>query len=96
MAIDASFLLEFLQIYAMNDDAKAAHNVILRDLVMLENQIPLFVLRKMLEIQYSSLESADDMLMSMLKGFCKERSPLKMKDKPLIKISECAHLLGIL
>ncbi|KAK9229551.1 hypothetical protein WN944_022514 [Citrus x changshan-huyou] len=48
---------------------KAAHNVILRDLVMLENQIPLFVLRKMLEIQYSSLESADDMLMSMLKGF---------------------------
>ncbi|KAK9229548.1 hypothetical protein WN944_022511 [Citrus x changshan-huyou] len=74
MAIDASFLLEFLQIYAMNDDEfcdyrKAAHNVILRDLVMLENQIPLFVLRKVLEIQYSSPESADDMLMSMLKGF---------------------------
>ncbi|GAY66946.1 hypothetical protein CUMW_252850 [Citrus unshiu] len=75
---------------------KAAHNVILRDLGMLENQIPLFVLRKMLEIQCSSLKSADDMLMSMLKGFCKELSPLKMKDQPMIKISERAHLLNIL
>ncbi|KAH9715510.1 hypothetical protein KPL71_021077 [Citrus sinensis] len=50
----------------------------------------------MLEIQCSSLESADDMLMSMLKGFCKELSPLKMKDQPMIKISERAHLLNIL
>ncbi|GAY66941.1 hypothetical protein CUMW_252790 [Citrus unshiu] len=59
MAIDASFLLEFLQIYAMKDDKlpatsssisishlfdyarmKAAHNAILRDMSMLENQIP--------------------------------------------------------
>ncbi|KAF2301452.1 hypothetical protein GH714_024362 [Hevea brasiliensis] len=28
---------------------KSAHNAILRDMVMLENQIPLFVLRKILE-----------------------------------------------
>ncbi|KAJ9684242.1 hypothetical protein PVL29_016633 [Vitis rotundifolia] len=64
MAIDASFLLEFLQVYAMKEGrmltrvssrmshlvdyagAKSAHNAILRDMVMLENQIPLFVLRQ--------------------------------------------------
>ncbi|KAK9229560.1 hypothetical protein WN944_022523 [Citrus x changshan-huyou] len=116
MAIDASFLLEFLQIYAVNEaklsatysstsmshlldyaGTKAAHNAILRDMVMLENQIPLFVLRKMLEVQYSSLESADDMLQAMLMGFCEELSPFKlMKDMPMIDVSECAHLLDFL
>ncbi|ESR40751.1 hypothetical protein KPL70_020956 [Citrus sinensis] len=116
MAIDASFLLEFLQIYAVKEaklsatysstsmshlldyaGTKAAHNTILRDMVMLENQIPLFVLRKMLEVQYSSLESADDMLQAMLMGFCEELSPFKlMKDMPMIDVSECAHLLDFL
>uniref|UniRef100_F6HNY3 Uncharacterized protein n=1 Tax=Vitis vinifera TaxID=29760 RepID=F6HNY3_VITVI len=64
MAIDASFLLEFLQVYAMKEGrmltrvssrmshlvdyagTKSAHNAILRDMVMLENQIPLLVLRQ--------------------------------------------------
>ncbi|KAK6795570.1 hypothetical protein RDI58_009024 [Solanum bulbocastanum] len=68
MAVDASFLLEFLRIYAVKEvivltraissstmphlvdvaGRKSAHNAILRDLAMLENQIPLFVLRKIL------------------------------------------------
>ncbi|KAJ4718559.1 Plant protein of unknown function (DUF247) [Melia azedarach] len=116
MAIDASFLLEFLQIYAIKEGklsatsssrslshlvdyagTKAAHNAILRDMVMLENQIPLFALRKMLEVQYSSLELTDDMLQAMLMGFCEELSPFKMmKNKPIINVSECAHLLDCL
>ncbi|XVE92491.1 hypothetical protein REPUB_Repub01dG0101800 [Reevesia pubescens] len=96
MAIDASFLLEFLQIYALKEGKtlsrvssrmshlvdyagrKSAHNSILRDVVMLENQIPLFILRKVLDVQYSSLESADDMLLSMLMGLSQELSPFKM------------------
>ena len=70
MAIDASFLLEFLQVYSIKAGwlltrvssrmshlvdyagTKSAHNAILRDMVMLENQIPLFVLRKVLEFQF--------------------------------------------
>lgn len=115
MAIDASFLLEFLQVYAIKEGkslsrlssrmshlvdysgTKSAHNAILRDMVMLENQIPLFVLRKMLEFQFSSLEAADDMLYSMLMGFCKELSPFKMaEDLPKLLVSECAHLLDFL
>ncbi|KAJ6896180.1 hypothetical protein NC651_022412 [Populus alba x Populus x berolinensis] len=116
MAIDASFLLEFLEIYAIKEGIaitrvssrsmshlvdyagrKSAHNAILRDMAMLENQIPLFVLRKILEVQLSSLELADDMLCSMLFGFCKELSPFKMmEDIPKIHISQCAHLLDYL
>ncbi|XP_031276530.1 putative UPF0481 protein At3g02645 [Pistacia vera] len=116
MAIDASFLLEFLQIYAIKEGkasrrvssrsmlhildyagSKAAHNAILRDMVMLENQIPLFALRKMLEVQYSSSESADEMLEAMLIGFYEELSPFKMmQDTPKIRVSESAHLLDYL
>ncbi|KAH9715530.1 putative UPF0481 protein [Citrus sinensis] len=114
MAINASFLLEFLQIYAIKegklsattssismlrllDYAKGAHNAIRRDMVILENQIPLFVLRKKIEVQYSSLESADDMLQAMLLGFCEELLPFQiLKDIPKINVSERAHLLDFL
>lgn len=116
MAVDASFMLEFLHIYAVKEgkvlttvsssrmshlvDAagrKSAHNAILRDLAMLENQIPLFVLRKILELQFSSLELADNMLMSMLVGLCKELSPFKMVEIfPEVKVTESAHLLDFL
>ncbi|PON51649.1 hypothetical protein PanWU01x14_214710 [Parasponia andersonii] len=117
MAIDASFLLEFIQVYAIKEGKvlsrlssrmaplvdytvrRSAHNAILRDIVMLENQIPLFVLRKMLEFQFSSLEDADDMLFAILVGFCKELSPFKMVEEDHlsdIQVSECAHLLDFL
>ncbi|XP_060192343.1 putative UPF0481 protein At3g02645 [Lycium barbarum] len=115
MAVDASFLIEFLQIYAIKEGKiltrvssrmshlvdvagrKSAHNAILRDLIMLENQIPLFLLRKMLEVQYSSLELSDNMLMSVLMGFCKELSPFQMMDEfPKVCVTECSHLLDFL
>ncbi|BFG24763.1 hypothetical protein CerSpe_110370 [Prunus speciosa] len=78
--------------------SKSAHHAILRDLVMLENQIPLFVSRRTLEFQFKSLEQADDMLLSMLMGLCKELSPFKVVDQdlPKIQVSECAHLLDFL
>ncbi|KAG2403938.1 hypothetical protein LR48_Vigan03g003700 [Vigna angularis] len=117
VAIDASFLLEFLQVYTIQDETmmipgvssrmshlmdyagrRIAHNAILKDIVMLENQIPLFVLRKMLEFKFSSTELADDMLVSMLIGLFKQLSPFKViqKDCSEINVSECAHLLDFL
>ncbi|KAJ6751521.1 hypothetical protein OIU85_001999 [Salix viminalis] len=115
MAIDASFLLEFLQVYALRGpkilsevssgmshffeycNRKSSCNAILRDIVMLENQIPLFTLRKVLEFRFLSLESADDMLYSMLMGSCKELSPFKRMEKwPVARVSEHAHLLDFL
>ena len=115
MAIDASFLLEFLQVYAIKAGrvltrvssrmshlvdyagTKSAHNAILRDMVMLENQIPLFVLRKVLEFQFPTLDQADDMLFSMLAGFGEDLCPFgMMKDLPQIHVEEQAHLLDFL
>ncbi|KAK7381551.1 hypothetical protein VNO80_00096 [Phaseolus coccineus] len=115
MAVDALFLLEFLQVFAMQEGAKvqrvsssmshlvdyagkkSAHNAILRDIVMLENQIPLFVLRKMLEFKFSSLEAADDTLILMFIGLFKEISPFKMMEEfPNIRVSESVHLLDFL
>ncbi|XP_028779215.1 putative UPF0481 protein At3g02645 [Neltuma alba] len=113
MAVDASFLLEFLQVYAIQEGSKvpgvssrsmshlvdyagkkSAHNAILRDIVMLENQLPLFVLREMLEFKFTSLEVADDLLFSMAVGLFKELSPFKlMEDYPNVQVSGCAHLL---
>ncbi|PRQ50528.1 hypothetical protein RchiOBHm_Chr2g0134241 [Rosa chinensis] len=116
MAIDASFFLEILQVYAVQDGKtltrissrmahlvdhagkKSAHHAILRDLVKLENQIPLFVLRKVLEFQFPTLKCSDEMLLSMFMGLCKELSPFKMNDEDLqkIQLSSCCHLLDFL
>ncbi|CAK7351133.1 unnamed protein product [Dovyalis caffra] len=115
MAIDASFLIEYLQVCALRDREmlskvpsgmshlfdysrrKSSHDAILRDIVMLENQIPLFILRKVLEFQLLSLESADDILYSMLMGSCKELSPFKtVVSLSGVKVSDHAHLLDFL
>ncbi|XP_034680379.1 putative UPF0481 protein At3g02645 [Vitis riparia] len=115
MAIDASFLLEFLQVYSIKAGwlltrvssrmshlvdyagTKSAHNAILRDMVMVENQIPLFVLRKVLEFQFPTLDQADDMLRSMLAGFGEDLCPFRMKeDLTQIHVEEQAHLLDFL
>ncbi|XAR67841.1 hypothetical protein NMG60_11002766 [Bertholletia excelsa] len=117
MAIDASFLLEFLQIYTTKEDnyngltsvssrlshlldvarKKSAHNSILRDIVMLENQVPLFLLRKVLELQFSSMDLADELLFSLLVAFSKELIPFKkIKEFPNLRVMDCAHLLDVL
>ncbi|THF94211.1 hypothetical protein TEA_029981 [Camellia sinensis var. sinensis] len=84
MAVDVSFLLEFLQIYAVKEGKvltrvssrmshlvdiarrKSAHNAILRDMVMLENQIPLAC----------AIET--------------------MEDLPIVQVSKSTHLLHFL
>ncbi|XP_051148024.1 putative UPF0481 protein At3g02645 [Andrographis paniculata] len=75
-----------------------ACNEILKDITKLENQIPLFVLRMLLELRYSSLASADKVLSKILFGISKELSPFKMVDRSnrRIEIKECAHLLEFL
>ncbi|KAG5026129.1 hypothetical protein JHK86_022043 [Glycine max] len=97
MTVDASFLLEFLQVFfcAIQDGTKVArgksyHNAILRDIVMLENQIPMFLLRNILEFKFSSLEAVDDTLMLEFISLFKEVSPFKMMEEyPTIQVSEC-------
>ncbi|PWA47980.1 hypothetical protein CTI12_AA473460 [Artemisia annua] len=99
MAIDVSFLLDFLDAYTIQKRSitrvtsrmsyhfyfscrKFAHNAILRDFDMLENQIPIFLLEKMLEVKFlfSSSEYAKTSLASTLLGLYKELSPFRVLD----------------
>ncbi|KAL3633101.1 hypothetical protein CASFOL_026085 [Castilleja foliolosa] len=75
---------------------KTAHNAILRDIVMLENQIPFFVMRMLLEFQFSSLDTADQFLVDMLTCICHEISPFKVSSSPRIDIKESPHILDFL
>ncbi|KAK1275964.1 putative UPF0481 protein [Acorus gramineus] len=117
MAVDASFLLDFLRVYASSsaevggDKAltrvssrmshlvdfagrKSAHNAIARDVVMLENQVPLFLLKKVLDFQCADPTTY---LNQMLIGFCQELSPFKSIDvTPLIDASKRSHVLDVL
>jgi hypothetical protein len=77
---------------------KSAHGLILRDMLMLENQIPLFLLRKILEPQCASPEEAGGLLAGMVTGFMKELFPFKMIDGdfPAVDVGKHAHLLELL
>ncbi|XP_010687822.2 putative UPF0481 protein At3g02645 [Beta vulgaris subsp. vulgaris] len=113
IAIDGLFLLEFLHVYVIKISSlassarmsflvksmgrKLAYDLILRDILMLENQIPFFVLKKILRIQCLSSDLAENLLPSMLMGVCRELSPLVLDEGyPMSEAIQCAHLLDLL
>ncbi|KAL7616924.1 hypothetical protein Lser_V15G01255 [Lactuca serriola] len=79
---------------------KFGHDAILRDIVMLENQIPMSLLEKMLEFKFKSQspESTQKYLTSTLLGLHKELSPFTVVDQQwnLHSSEDCAHVLGFL
>ncbi|KZV30069.1 hypothetical protein F511_17291 [Dorcoceras hygrometricum] len=116
--VDSCFLLEFLQVFAVEegriltrDSSRVSHfvaslrrkstsrdNAFVRDMIMIENQIPLFCVRKVLEFQLGGLKTeADNMLYAMIIGFCKELSPFKMiQELPDVhQVMCCDHLLDL-
>ncbi|KAL0319101.1 UNVERIFIED_CONTAM: hypothetical protein Sangu_2066300 [Sesamum angustifolium] len=75
---------------------KTAHNAILRDIMMLENQIPLFVIEMLLKFQFSS---PYEVLFDMLMELSEKVSPFKMAAdaaRMKIEVKDCAHLLDFL
>ncbi|GLJ35879.1 hypothetical protein SUGI_0720100 [Cryptomeria japonica] len=76
----------------------ATHNAIMRDLSMLENQIPLFLLQKLLEMQLVSQDKAEERLYNLLSLACDELSPFmfKMPESSRLSIKERAHILEVL
>ena len=87
-AIDGLFLLHQLNAYLINGDAIEA-----KDLFMLENQIPLIVLK---EIQNALLinnaHSNEDHLENMFQSFCKYHSPFHIT-KEEVHFNQVNHLL---
>ncbi|KAF7149267.1 hypothetical protein RHSIM_Rhsim03G0255200 [Rhododendron simsii] len=111
MAIDGLFLLEFLRCFNSSTSIstanlvdsvgrKLAHEAVLGDILMLENQIPIFVLWEILSMQMQSssqLEGAEELFPTTLKNFCKALSPVKIReDLVLSQVSKHAHLLDLL
>ncbi|KAJ7966220.1 Plant protein of unknown function (DUF247) [Quillaja saponaria] len=127
-AMDASFLLEYLQTFCCYFSPNKAsegstismrssvvnchlmmidytrrrtmHQEILRDVIMLENQIPLFLLREVRGF-YDQHDQDDQVheivLVTMLMGFCKYLAPIKYLDDQNFK-KECltkSHLLEL-
>jgi hypothetical protein len=76
----------------------AAHNSIVRDLMMLENQLPLFLLQKLLELQLGSKAKAEERLSRLLRLVCQELSPFsfKLPEDSNLHINERGHVLEVL
>ncbi|VAI92304.1 unnamed protein product [Triticum turgidum subsp. durum] len=79
---------------------KSAHGLILRDMLMLENQIPLFVLT-MIKAKCSSVsvDEASRRLTLMVAGLMKELCPFKMEGnfpETSCDVTKHAHLLELL
>ncbi|KAJ0007020.1 hypothetical protein Pint_30249 [Pistacia integerrima] len=73
-----------------------SRHAIVKDVMMLENQIPLFLLREMLKVQFfTSEESVNSVLSAMFKAFCKEICLFKfmVDNSPKIKVSKCRVLI---
>jgi hypothetical protein len=113
MAIDVSFLLEFLNTFSKSSNERAlqripsrmshlvdpsrrtsSRSMLLRDIVMLENQVPLILLLKALETRCSSAQSV---LSYMLIGLFQEVSTFRGIGCPRTDdINRHAHLLDFL
>ncbi|KAJ7958557.1 Plant protein of unknown function (DUF247) [Quillaja saponaria] len=79
---------------------RTVHQEILRDVIMLENQIPLFFIREVHGFfdQQDNIQVHELVLVSILMGFCKYISPIKYLEDQNFK-QECltkSHLLDLL
>ncbi|XXG64646.1 hypothetical protein AAC387_Pa05g2540 [Persea americana] len=115
LAVDASFLLEFLQMYNLKrtdglsvntsmtsqvssfSEKSMTRYAILRDIIKLENQIPLFLLKELFD--FYKHESPGEILSMMLMGTCRSLAHFRRGgDFTLSKdeLLERDHLLGLL
>nr|XP_043618281.1 putative UPF0481 protein At3g02645 [Erigeron canadensis] len=77
---------------------KLSHMAILRDLLMVENQIPFFLIKTMLEHQFKEAEneSAGETLKKMLMGLYRELSPFHELELADVGIEDCDHILDFM
>ncbi|OEL19460.1 putative UPF0481 protein [Dichanthelium oligosanthes] len=105
MAIDACFLLDFIENYHRHESTDVVSssanwiNAVVRDAMMLENQIPLFVFAKALELRHATRREAAKALHAIVDRFIKDVSPIKISHKQhnaIGDLSKHAHLLELL
>nr|CAB3480123.1 unnamed protein product [Digitaria exilis] len=103
MAIDTCFLLDFLESYhrdEVTDMVSSATNWInatVRDAMMLENQLPLFLFSQALSLRHPIADQAGDALHAVLGRFIKEVSPIKTAAELVAAdVAKHAHMLELL
>ncbi|XP_062085197.1 putative UPF0481 protein At3g02645 [Humulus lupulus] len=113
MAVDGLFLFDLLCCYGIEKQHLLSSNILsqmvdstgrrlaqettLREAMMLENQIPILVLRTILIIESPEFEIVSEYLPKILVGFCQYVSPFDiMIDYPPYKTLNHAHLLDLL
>jgi hypothetical protein len=103
MAIDVCFLLDFLKRYRDKQTtdivASAANwiNTVVRDTMMLENQIPMFLFVKTLALCTDTELGAIDTVRKVFNRFTKDVSPIKINnERTICETTRTAHLLELL
>ncbi|CAD6247650.1 unnamed protein product [Miscanthus lutarioriparius] len=110
MAIDACFLLDFIENYRRHEATDVVSssanwiNTVVCDAMMLENQIPLFVFARTLELRHSTRHEAAKALHAVVFRFIMDVSPFKISDAANNKrgagaigdLAKHAHLLEVL
>ncbi|EYU38311.1 hypothetical protein MIMGU_mgv1a026329mg [Erythranthe guttata] len=94
LAIDGLFLLHFLINYSPNQDPEM--ETLAPDILMLENQIPVVLLRVIQDTLESESCVPDDkyLLFDKFQVFCQNHSPLKLSNNPMIvRNVDKVHLL---
>ncbi|RDX76239.1 putative UPF0481 protein, partial [Mucuna pruriens] len=115
MAIDSLFLLDFFHNYLNEEvsgsfmtgledqvqisGVKLTKDAIIRDIIMVENQIPTYMLLRILVLESSKpVDSVQEYLGSMLLSFCEKHSPLKLTHTPTGSeaVSKHYHVLDLM
>ncbi|KAM0879069.1 hypothetical protein ACQ4PT_034474 [Festuca glaucescens] len=103
MAVDTCFLLDFLESYHVEEATDMVSsatnwiNVKVRDAMMLENQIPLFLFAGALQLRHASEEAVADAMHSVLDRFIREVCPIKTTALAIAgDVAKKAHLLELL
>lgn len=116
MAIDTLFLLYFYHNYidekvsstsfligleqVQIGGVKLTKDAIIRDMIMVESQIPTYMLMRILSIESSKpTDSVEEELGSMLLSFCEKHCPIKLTQTPVTcsdAVTKHYHLLDLM
>ncbi|KAJ9551020.1 hypothetical protein OSB04_015065 [Centaurea solstitialis] len=103
IAIDGLFLLNLFRNHGELErfipKKLLNYAVLYRDIMVLENQMPLMILNEIRKILDRDINNGDCELLSMLRGFCEVHSPLKLSrdlDYSVEKASSYLHLLDLM
>lgn len=111
MAIDACFLLDFIESYRRREATDVVSssanwiNAVVRDAMMLENQVPLFVFARTLELRHGTRHEAAKALHAVVGRFIMDVSPFKISSDgasnkrwaaAIGDLTRHAHLLEVL